>query len=114
MLQKNKMIVAMFFGLTGALSFTGTALADEPSIEETIEEKEVTACIYEKEKTEKLTVLFDDNLPGIPYMNVTDYVSHIFKIPFEEIPNDDGTFSVKNKSGDIIIDPDKDIVTFES
>ena len=85
MLQKNKMIVAMFLGLTGALSFTGTALADEPSIEE----KEVTACIYEKEKTEKLTILLDDNLPGIPYVNVTDYVSHIFKIPFEEIPNDE-------------------------
>ena len=110
MLQKNKMIVALFLGLTGALSLSGTALADEPSIEE----QEVTACIYEKEKTEKLTVLFDDNLPGIPYMNVTDYVSHIFKIPFEEIPNDDGTFTVKNEYGDIIIDPDKDTVTFES
>ena len=110
MLKQNKMIVALILGLTGALSFSGTALADEPSIEE----KEVTACIYEKEKTENLTVLFDDNLPGIPYVNVTDYVSHIFKIPFEEIPNADGTFRVKNKSGDIIIDPDKDTVTFES
>ena len=82
-MQKYKMIVALFLGLTGALSLSGTALADEPSIEE----KEVTACIYEKEKTEKLTVLFDDNLPGIPYMNVTDYVSHIFNHIRQEVPH---------------------------
>ena len=44
--------------------------------------KDVTAYVFSMDDSKKLTCLFTDQLPSVPYIEVTDYLNTIYKIPF--------------------------------
>ena len=91
---------------------TGTmtaAFAEEAGITE----KELTAYIYSKDKTGTLKCLFRSGLPDMAYISTVDFLSHAYVEAPVEVKNEDGTYTVSNSGGTMVIDPVKDTLHFD-
>lgn len=75
--------------------------------------KDVTAYVFSMDDSKKLTCLFTDKLPSIPYIEVTDYLNTIYTAPFTAEKNADGSYAYSNKNGSFVVDPEKDTVHFD-
>ncbi len=75
--------------------------------------KDITAYVFSMDDSKKLTCLFTDQLPSVPYIEVTDYLNTIYKIPFTAEKNADGSYTYADKNGSFIADPEKDTVRFD-
>lgn len=95
--------------LTSVAMLPASAAADKI----TYTEKEVKAYLYSMDDTITLNCLFRDDIPELPYIDVTDYLNQFYKADFTEKDNGDGTFTVSNKNGDFIVDAEKDIIHFD-
>ncbi len=111
-----------------ASSTTSTESSAESSSEEpkpsvTYSKAEATAHIYEKDKTEKLTILKHPDLPGTAWINVMDFLKydHNDKVKFE-ISKSGDVFTITKKNNGVtmdevnttmVIDTAKDTVTFD-
>lgn len=73
-----------------------------------ITEKELTAYIYGKDKTETLKCLFRSGLPDMAYISTVDFLSRAYLEEPVEVKNEDGTYTVSNSGGAMVIDPEKD------
>lgn len=75
--------------------------------------KDVVTHVVEPEETLTLSCLFRNDIPDLPYIEVTDYLNHIYKVAFTSADNGNGAFTVSNKNGSFIIDAEKDIIRFD-
>ena len=78
-----------------------------------ITEKELTAYIYSMDKTETLKCLFTSDLPDMAYISTVDFLSHAYLEEPAEAKNGDGTYTVSNSGGAMVIDPEKDTLHFD-
>ena len=81
--------------------------------EKTFEAKEITAYLYNMEKSTVIECLFEQSLPLVPYIDAADYLNIIYTEEITEVKNSDGTFSVIKESGVMTVDADKDTVSFD-
>ena len=73
-----------------------------------ITEKELTAYIYSMDKTVTLKCLFKSDLPDMAYISTVDFLRHAYVEEPVEMKNEDGTYTVSNSGGTVVIDPEKD------
>ena len=73
-----------------------------------ITEKELTAYIYSMDKTVTLKCLFKNDLPDMAYISTVDFLRHAYVEEPVEVKNEDGTYTVSNSGGTMVIDPEKD------
>ncbi|MBQ7647405.1 MAG: hypothetical protein IJS94_09060, partial [Clostridia bacterium] len=92
-------------------------VAAAPSVvfaeEKQYNEKTVTAYLFDMEPTADITLLFDVELPEFPYISVVDFLNQAYVCDFTETNNEDGTFSISDPYGTMIVDAEKDTVFFE-
>ena len=93
--------------LTGLLLPSGVRAAEEYT------EQEVTACLYAADDTEKMNILFKDELPDIPYLSVSDYLSRIYDHSFTEKEETDGVFTLSGKKMTLSVDTKKETVSID-
>lgn len=74
----------------------------------------VTAHLYSEDETETFTCLFRSDLPAVPYIGASDYLNQLYTVEFTTAKNSDGTFTVSDKYGDMVVDADKDTIHFDS
>lgn len=79
----------------------------------TYESKAVTAYLYSKDKTQVMTCLFRADLPTVPFINAVDYLDQLYTVEFACNQNPDGTYTVSDPNGKMIIDVDKDTIYFD-
>ena len=79
-----------------------------------LEKRGITAYRYSMDDSFTVECLFTAELPDMPYINVVDYCETVFIDSFTEAKNEDGTYTVANSKGTMVIDPDADTVYFES
>ena len=78
-----------------------------------ITEKELTAYIYGMDRTETLKCLFKSGLPDMAYISTVDFLSRAYLETPVEVKNEDGTYTVSNSGGTMVIDPEKDTLHFD-
>lgn len=93
--------------LSIAVPLTVSAAEDE------ITGKDITAYLYSKEKTETLKCLFKSSMPDMPYISTVDFCRNIFKGDASEVKNTDGTYTLSNDTGSMVINTESDILYFE-
>lgn len=96
---------AILFGI--AVPVTVSAAEDE------ITGKDITAYLYSKEKNETLKCLFKSSMPDMPYISTVDFCRNVFKGDASEVKNTDGTYTLSNDTGSMVINTDSDILYFE-
>ena len=78
------------------------------------EKRELTAYLYDKEKTTTKECLFFADEPSVPYIDPVEFLSGIFTSDFSQTNNGDGLFTVTKGDGEkMLIDANADTVTFE-
>ena len=60
-----------------------------------------------------ITCVFSDKLPEIPYIHPSDYLGNIYNAEFTETKNSDGTYTISDTNGTMVIDPVKDTIHFD-
>ena len=105
------LIIAAVLTAFAVCSAPASAASDNQVKYETIK---VTAHLYSDDDTESLTCLFRSDLPSVPYIGVTDYLSQLYEVKFSTLKNGDGTFTISDKYGSMTVDVDKDLITFDS
>ena len=78
-----------------------------------ITEKELTAYIYSKDNMETMKCLFKSDLPDMAYISTVDFLSHAYVEAPVEVKNEDGTYTVSNSGGTMVIYPEKDTLHFD-
>lgn len=87
---------------------------DPEQLSGAIEKRSVTAYRYSMEDTAGIECLFTSDLPDVPYISAIDYVSNIYDDIFTETRNDDGTYTMTNPNGKMVVDTNADTIYFES
>ena len=93
----------------------GTSLptAAAPDAEVKYQSKQITAHLYSMDETAAMTCLFRDDLPSVPYIGAVDYLNQLYLVPYTCAENADGTYTVSDAYGEMIIDVDKDTIHFD-
>ncbi len=78
------------------------------------EAREVTTYLYEMDKTTTLTLLFNRDLPEIPYINMLDYFGIAKICEFNCNKNDNGTYTISNDCGAMTVDIVNDTAVIEN
>ena len=81
--------------------------------EDEITKKDVTAYLYSMENSETLQCLFKSNMADMPYISTVDFCNNVFKEEVTEEKNADGTYTVSNPDGSMIINTDSDTLYFD-
>ena len=76
--------------------------------------KDLTAHIYNMEDTETLSCLFKSSMPDMAFISTVDFLKNIFVDEPTEEKNADGTYTITNPKGTMVIDPEKDDLHFDS
>ncbi|MBQ2212035.1 MAG: hypothetical protein II410_03995, partial [Ruminococcus sp.] len=76
--------------------------------------KDLTAHIYNMEDTETLQCLFKSSMPDMAFISTVDFLKHIYVDEPSESKNADGTYTITNPKGTMVIDPQKDTIHFDS
>ena len=100
--------VLMIAGVFAAVPMTASAAEDE------ISTKDTTAHIYSMDKTETLKCVFKSSMPDMAFISTVDYLKQVFVDEPTEVKNADGTYTVTNPKGTMVIDPQKDTIHFDS
>lgn len=77
------------------------------------EKRDVTAYLFSPDETAELECLFEKDV-NLPYIKPEDFLDRAYEIDFSTKKNSDGTFTVSNEYGDMLIDPKADTLYFES
>ena len=75
--------------------------------------EELTAYLYSKDDTVSMSCLFRADLPTVPYIGAVDYLNQLYTVAFTSKKNPDGTFTVSDPNGEMIVDVEKDTVHFD-
>ena len=97
--------------LLAACVLTAGAAVEGGSVSYT--SREVTAYLYGMDDSLTLKCLFRSDLPTVPYISAVDYLNQLYIVPFSCEQNSDGTYSVSDCNGEMIVDVDRDTVTIE-
>lgn len=111
----NRITVVISAVLTAALAF-GTAVlpVSSATVQRPFRQKKVTAHLYSKDKTVSLTCLFYDDLPAVPYISMTDYLSNVFEGEFKLTEKGNGVYQLTTPAGKkVLTDTKKDTVHFD-
>ena len=93
----------------------GTALPLTASAaEDTISMKDTTAYIYNMDTTETLPCLYKSSMPDMAFISTVDYLKHIYVDEPTEEKNADGTYTITNPRGTMVIDYQNDTLHFDS
>ena len=93
----------------------GTALPLTASAaEDTISMKDTTAYIYNMDTTETLPCLYKSSMPDMAFISTVDYLKHIYVDEPTEEKNADGTYTITNPRGTMVIDHQNDTLHFDS
>ena len=69
--------------------------------------------LEDKEKPTEITCLYREELPGIPYISVEDYLDQLFTVKIKAEDNGDGTFTYTNDKYHLVVDTGKDTISFD-
>jgi|GEM_PF-1057583 len=109
----KKLISTLSLALVLALGLSVAAPATAYAAGDEITPKELTAYLYSKDKTATLTCLFTQDLPNMAYISTADFCKYVFLGDTTETKNDDGTYTVTNSGGSMVVDPEKDALHFD-
>ncbi|MBR5337280.1 MAG: hypothetical protein IK152_04795 [Lachnospiraceae bacterium] len=109
-------------GSTGSSQAGSSAATQSAAASSKYTREEVTAHLYEKDKTAKVSILKTANLPDCPWINVMDFLKYTFndKVEFD-ISKAGNVFTITKKNNGVtmeavnktmVVDADKDTVTF--
>ena len=77
--------------------------------------KNVTTYLFDNEHTTEMALVFKNDLPTIPYINVEDYLNTVYKAnDFAATKQGDGTYKIGSAASEysMTVDPDKNVVGF--
>ena len=107
-LSPISVVLALLILISSALPLTASAAEDE------ISTKDTTAHIYNMDKTETLKCVFKSSMPDMAFISTVDYLKQVFADEPTEAKNEDGTYTITNPMGTMVIDPEKDTLHFDS
>lgn len=81
---------------------------------EAITKRTVPTYLYDMDHQIGLECLFTSELPEVAYIDAEDYLDHLYSVDAVETKNPDGTFTVSNKNGAMVIDPSADTISYEN
>ena len=84
-----------------------------PAAGDGITEKDLTAHIYNMEDTETMKCLFKSSMPDMAFISTVDFLKHIYVDEPTEEKNADGTYTITNPKGTMVIDPQHDTIHFD-
>ncbi|MBQ3329752.1 MAG: hypothetical protein IJG87_01080 [Ruminococcus sp.] len=108
LLSSVSVILVLVMLLSMASPLTAFAVGDEITM------KDLTAHIYNMEDTETLSCLFKSSMPDMAFISTVDFLKNIFVDEPTEEKNADGTYTITNPKGTMVIDPEKDDLHFDS
>ena len=76
-------------------------------------QKDVTAYLFGMEEKTTLSCLFRDDLPTVPYVRAMDFLDQLYTVKFTCQKNSDGTFTVSDKNGGMVVDVERDTIHFD-
>lgn len=103
------MILILLLMISAVIVPASAAAGDKGSFKK----KTVTAYLFNKKDTEKISCLFFDDMPNIPYISADDYLNQIYTVEFSTEDNRNGTYTVKCANGEMLVDTVKDTVRFD-
>ena len=109
----KKALSAISMILILALLLSMAAPLGALAAEETLTEKALTAYLYKADATDTVSCLFKSTLPDMPYISTVDYLKRVYVEPPAETANGDGTYTVTNGQGTMVVDPEKDTLHFD-
>ena len=107
LLSSVSVILVLVMLLSMASPLTAFAVGDEITM------KDLTAHIYNMEDTETLSCLFKSSMPDMAFISTVDFLKHIYVDEPTEVKNADGTYTITNPKGTMVIDPQKDTLHFD-
>jgi hypothetical protein len=107
-LSPISVVLALLILISAALPLTASAAEDE------ISAKDTTAHIYSMDKTETLKCVFKSSMPDMAFISAVDYLKYIYVDQPTEVKNADGTYTITNPKGTMVIDPRKDTLHFDN
>lgn len=107
-LSPISVVLALLILISSALPLTASAAEDE------ISTKDTTAHIYNMDKTETLKCVFKSSMPDMAFISTVDYLKQVFVDEPTEAKNEDGTYTITNPMGTMVIDPEKDMLHFDN
>ena len=108
LLSSVSVILVLVMLLSVAAPMTAYAAGDEITV------KDITAHIYNMEDTETMQCLFKSSMPDMAFISTVDYLKHVYVDDPTEEKNEDGTYTITNPKGTMVIDPEKDDLHFDS
>ena len=107
--RKAAALLLAAFVTAGALPSAGAA-----DTERKYQEKEITAYLYEAEKTVPLNCLFYEDMPFEPYINAGDFFARLFEADFTVRDDGNGVFTVTAPNGmTMVTNTETDTVHFD-
>ena len=107
-LSSVSVTLALVMLLSVAAPMTASAAGDG------ITAKDLTAHIYNMEDTETMQCLFKSSMPDMAFISTVDFLNHIYVDEPSESKNADGTYTITNPKGTMVIDPQNDTIHFDS
>ena len=107
-LSSVSVILVLVMLLSVAAPMTAFAAGDEITV------KDLTAHIYSMDDTETMQCLFKSSMPDMAFISTVDFLKHIYVDEPTEEKNADGTYTITNPKGTMVIDPQKDTLHFDS
>ena len=107
-LSSVSVILVLVMLLSMASPLTAFAAGDGITV------KDLTAHIYNMEDTETLSCLFKSSMPDMAFISTVDFLKNIFVDEPTEEKNANGTYTITNPKGTMVIDPEKDDLHFDS
>ena len=107
LLSSVSVTLALVMLLSTAAPMTASAAGDGITV------KDLTAHIYNMDDTETLSCLFKSSMPDMAFISTVDFLKNIFVDEPTEEKNADGTYTITNPKGTMVIDPQKDTLHFD-
>lgn len=107
LLSSVSVTLALVMLLSTAAPMTASAAGDEITV------KDLTAHIYNMEDTETMQCLFKSSMPDMAFISTVDFLKHIYVDEPTEVKNADGTYTITNPKGTMVIDPQHDTLHFD-
>ena len=92
----------------GASLHSGSVLCAKADSPYTV--KMLKTYLYSMDNTAETKCLFTDEMPELPYIRPADFTSRAHTVAAQCIRNDDGTYTVSNENGSMVIDPSADTI----
>ena len=107
-LSPISVVLALLILIGTVFPLTASAIEDEISV------KDTTAYIYNMDKTKTLKCVFKSSMPDMAFISTVDFLKRVYVDEPTEAKNTDGTYTITNPKGTMVIDAQKDTLHFDS